>query len=124
MIEKLIEEEDGEFIFPDNGVSYSSKSEFLEIEILGFCGCGAPHTALEFLRDILKLIDAGKGYGDEIKKLLPNDGVYFFVFYMLSDKKLTEHGSSIGGCWLSDKGKELLADIEWCIENERELEEG
>ncbi len=119
MIEKLKKVDDFDFTYLDeNEISHPSKKSYLQTEILGFCGCGNPDSAMVFVRDILRLLEERKGFGEEIKKELPSDGIYYFVLYMLDNKGLTDHGGSIGGSWLSDKGKEVLADIEWCIENE------
>lgn len=123
MIEKLKKVDDSEYPYLDeNGVSHRSKKSYLQTEIFRFCGCGDPDSAMLFVRDMLKLLEERKGWSEEIKKELPTDGVYYFVLYMLDDKGLTEHGSSVGGSWLTDKGKEVLADIEWCIENEKDEE--
>lgn len=35
-----------------------------------------------------------------------------FVLYILNDKGFLEHGSSIGGSWLTDKGKLFLYLLE------------
>lgn len=122
MIEKLKNVDDSEYPYLDeNGVSHRSKKRYLQIEVLGFCGCGDPDSAMLLVRDILKLIKEEKEYSEEITKALPTDGVYYFVLYMLCDRGLIEHGSIVCRSWLTDKGEEVLSDIEWCLENEKDV---
>ena len=42
-------------------------------------------------------------------KVVDDQTVEYLVLYVLNDKGLTEHGTSIGGCWLTEKGKTALA---------------
>jgi len=117
MIEKLKKVDNTDFPYTDeNSVSWSSKSSYLQIEYLGFCGCGDPTSAMILIRDILNSIKEG---GTD-QTLFPSDGLYYFMLYWLDDKGFTEHGTSIHGCWLTDLGKEILNDINWCLENEKE----
>lgn len=44
-----------------------------------------------------------------IARVLPSDGVRYFVLYLLDHWDLTEHGGSVGGSWLSEKGRDVLA---------------
>ena len=119
MIEQLKKQDNSEFPYIDkDGVSHPSKKAFLQQEVFGFCGCGNPDEAMIFIHNVLQLINQEKGWGNEMQCLIPSEGVYYFVLYTLDDKKLTEHGTSIGGSWLTPKGKEVLADIEWCLQNE------
>jgi hypothetical protein len=124
MIEKLKRVDESDFPYKDeNGVHWSSKKSYLQQEFLDFYGCGSPDAAMVFIRDVLSLIKNGNGWGNpEIEALLPNEGIYHFVFYVLDHKGFIEHGTSIGGSWITDKGKELLVDIEWCIENEKDID--
>ena len=48
------------------------------------------------------------------------------MMYVLDYKGFTEHGGSIGGCWLTDKGRRLLTVLDaWnnVNSNEDELQE-
>lgn len=81
---------------------------------LGFCGCGDPEAALEFLRVILNALD--RGTNEERKALLKekfagNEGLYWTYLYLLDDNGLTEHGSNVVGCWLTEKGKDILLTL-------------
>lgn len=94
---------------------------------LGFCGCGDPEAALEFLRDTLNLLN--KEFDerwDGMQKRFPDGPMSWTYLYMLDDKGLTEHGSNIRGCWLTDKGKDILSalnaySIEQIIENDESI---
>lgn len=90
----------------------------------GFCGCGDPESALQFLLEILQLIkdraDAAnntekynKLYEDIEEKLhfKSTPGLFWLFLYMLDQKGLTEHGGTVRGCWLTDEGEKLLASI-------------
>lgn len=96
---------------------------------LDFCGCGNPEDTLHFIKEILNLIkDKHKedmGYDEYQDKLHgafqfkdnskpklkftdTQNGIVQFVFYYLDSAGLLEHGSSIGGAWLSTEGKNTL----------------
>lgn len=90
------------------------------------CGCGAPDDTCEFIYKVLCGFADGSPY-DTLKKILP--GVYsgsdslekgadnyaeWFLLYRLDQIGLLEHGGSIRGSWLTDKGKELVAAMKLC----------
>ena len=76
-----------------------------------FCGCDRPDAACERLRDVLRLHRL-YDHRDEFKRLIPDDGIEMLITYTLDHFKLTEHGGSVGGSWLSDKGINVLAALE------------
>lgn len=98
------------------------------------CGCGDPAASVRLIYDVLAAINrrcersqdldlfnqAHKAALDAIWReesaaldaLLPSRGIYYFVLYMLDHWDLLEHGTAIGGAWMSDKGKALLAVLE------------
>lgn len=123
MIEQLIDTGEGEYRYKDkDGVSYQSKKDFLG-SYFGFCGCGDPDAAMELLRDVLRLLKGHEWYSEKMKALLPSEGLNYLVLYMLNNNGLTEHGTSVNCSWLTDKGEEILKDIEWCLANEGDNEE-
>lgn len=73
---------------------------------LGLCGCGTPEAAFSLVRDILNLAPF---YEDQrwrqVEELVGNDGAHHIVLSMLTRAGLIEHGSSISGSWLTDKGR-------------------
>lgn len=130
MIEKLKKVDDSEYPYlDDEGTSHRSKSDYLQQNCLNSCGCGDPNSAMKIVRDTLQYcIDWKDKKGVYIDWLVKNvfggiEGAAYFVLYFLDHNGYTEHGSSVHGSWLTDKGEELLGDINWCLENEKDEEE-
>jgi hypothetical protein len=100
--------------------TYEAKSpltRFLEID-LKWCGCGNPEKALEYMRDVLRLLEArsaahwDKESNAAIDAVMDTrTGLGISYAYMLEAADLTEHGGSVHGLWLSDKGKQILAAL-------------
>jgi hypothetical protein len=72
-----------------------------------FCGCGDPSNAARVLRDILALHPLYE-HRQELEQILPDEGLRYLMLYTLDHFDLTDHGSSIGGAWLTDKGRSVL----------------
>ena len=96
--------------------------DFFSFELLDMCGCGCPENTHEWIRKILTIRsewqDKKISY-EEIKNRYKNDldlddsnnnhyGALQFILYILDAYGIVEHGSSIGGCWLTDLGKMYL----------------
>lgn len=98
-------------------------------EELDFCACGNPNLILEVIKNVLlsyvgkygvygerkehgqfiKEVSIALGYGEvDINKNDIAYGVYQIIANLLDSKGYLEHGSSIGGAWLTSEGKELL----------------
>jgi hypothetical protein len=92
-----------------DGVSYETAESVLG-DVLGFCGCGDPESALEYVAKILQAAKEKKIY-ERWKELFNSEGQGYFVLYTLDNKGVIEHGTSVGSSWLTQKGKELLEDI-------------
>jgi len=105
---------------------------------LGWCGCCNPAAALEYMRDVLAAIKANNDptpgqaeaildgivqsalgnpprEWDESRKRLEallggeeHGTLGLSYMYMLDAKELTEHGGNVMGCWLTDKGRDVL----------------
>lgn len=101
-IENIIEECMNEFIYED----------------LKLCGCGNPQDTYEVIRLILT---AHNQEESEDKHKILNDicginksehnnyhGLIQFASYILDSHDFLEHGSSISGAWLTEKGKLFL----------------
>jgi len=73
----------------------------------GFCGCGDPLSAMQFLYKVLKLAPFHQDW-KLVRDLFPNDGMYHFVLYQLNHLGLMEHGGSVGGGWLTERGELAL----------------
>ena len=117
-------QKDGSYV-DVNGCHHDDAKSFLQCHILGFCGCGAPEDSLRYIRDCLRHIANLKqvhekqatyeAWGNEGKELMGR--AEYFTRYVLDQKGLTEHGTSIKGAWLTDKGREILADIDTLLAN-------
>lgn len=96
----------------------------LRYEVMDFCGCGRPDEVSFMVRDILKAIDnkfnnfnkmSDKEVFDmfdkELKDILGFDSkniVFEFILHVLNSADLLEHGSGVGGSWLTNYGEEIL----------------
>ena len=71
------------------------------IHELGICGCGCPDKTYKAVHDMLIAFKNHAGaIGDNPYK--------YFMAYTLDCLEFIEHGTSIIGSWLTDKGEELL----------------
>lgn len=114
MIEKLKQQDDSEYKWIDEeGCSHKSKKDYLQQEILGFCGCGDPDSVTGYVGDFLQKLDNSERGNYE-------DMPYMFLVYWANHNGYAEHGTTARCSWLTDKGKELLSDINWCLENEKD----
>ena len=101
--------------------------DYYMFDVLHLCGCGNPEDTYEAIRRYLhvrKLRHENKditwdGIKEQYKAQLcidvDNDtehGVLQFMMYVLDYYDFTEHGSSVGGCWLTEKGKMLLTVLD------------
>lgn len=82
-------------------------------EVLKWCGCGDVEMSNRTLLHVLESIynePEGKKYLDYMEQYFGITSVYdnpllLLVAYNLDAVGLTEHGSSIGGAWLTTKGQ-------------------
>lgn len=86
--------------------------------VLGLCGCGKPsrvgrgiYRYLTMVSNKEKFIDNSEKYTKAFYKSY--DWIFkswqnLAIAYMLDDKGLIEHGSNIGGCWITELGKMYL----------------
>lgn len=75
-----------------------------------FCGCGSPELAASKLQAMLSLCPFYENRA-ALEQMIPDAGVLELLLYTLDHFDLIEHGGSIGGSWLSDKGKQVLAAL-------------
>lgn len=109
---------EGNYFIDQDGISYNTPYEYLWNGILGACGCGWSEDLAKRAYKVLQLFSFS---GDEWNRR--NWSVYkkkdftdLTLAYWLDKEGLTEHGSSIGGSWLSDKGKKIYLSIKECLE--------
>lgn len=68
-----------------------------------FCGCGNPEDAAGALLRLLRLHPLYEHH-DEFDEWITDGGVAMLLLYQLDRLELTEHGGSVGGGWLTEKG--------------------
>lgn len=85
----------------------------LAYEKLHWC-CGRPEQVLRAIHEVLKqskhnhtIADRGGFYSNCYE-----DGYKQFMWHALNDAGLLEHGSGVGGSWLTDEGEYLLKLLE------------
>jgi hypothetical protein len=114
MIEQLKKQDESEYPYLDeDGCSHRTKKEYLQTCVLNFCGCGDPDAVMIYVRDFLVKLNKQEWSDYE-------DIPYMFLVYWADQNGFAEHGTTARCSWLTDKGEELLADIEWCLENEKD----
>lgn len=76
---------------------------------------GSPDENVTFIGNVLRLFEYRENntydqWKGKVRELLPTGDVEYFMWYWLDKEEYTEHGGSVPG-WLTDKGKQLLSDI-------------
>lgn len=83
---------------------------------LRFCGCGNPDEAYALVRDLLALAPFFDHRPEVRNRIGGGPGVEMLVLYSLDGAGLIEHGTGIGGSWLTPKGRhylDLMQRHEW-----------
>lgn len=80
--------------------------EQLAVELDWFCGCGNPEDAAESLMEFLDLFPLYENQ-DGFRIWMPTGWGqrYLFLYLIDAQTEWMEHGGSIGGSWLTDRGK-------------------
>lgn len=75
---------------------------------LNMCGCGWAEEAFTLVRDLLNLAPFYQGgRWRQAEEMFGHPGAYHLVLSALEHADVIEHGSSIGGSWLTPKGAHL-----------------
>jgi len=103
--------EHGDVVGQD-GCHYDSEAEAMYYS-LGLCGCGCPEEVHALMIDCLRQFagDVWPKPGiDAIAKIVQEKPtvVAEFIAHFLAKCDLTEHGGSVYGCWLSERGKQFI----------------
>lgn len=105
----LKKNDDSEFGYVDNdGVSWDSPLEWLWVGVLGGCGCGHSDYLSEMAWKILKNF-ANDDFAGRLH--VYDKDKYEILAHWMDDKELIEHGTGIGGSWLTDYGKKVYETI-------------
>ena len=107
---------------PD-GCDYDNLLDYICTGLLKWCGCGSPESALIYLRDTLADIQHRSEvewkqnppiYAGKLSArmaALP-DGLQYIYWYWIDNMELIEHGGSVGGSWLTERGRQFLARLQ------------
>ncbi len=76
------------------------------------CGCRQPQICWDIL--LVYLLVTGSYYSTE-------EPFELFFIYVIDHLKFTEHGTSIYGAWITNKGKEVLAWLQQNIDKAGDL---
>ena len=106
-----IDPQNGYLIGPD-GCHYDNEAAAMYFDQIGLCGCGSPGEVHQFLLDCMSATKETSDILDyeKIKDLIKAnpDTVTQLVLHFLDSRDLTEHGGSVWGSWLTDRGKQVL----------------
>jgi hypothetical protein len=83
---------------------------------IGLCGCGNAEEAFDLVRDLLNLAPFYE-HRQEVAALVGTGATGHIVLSALDNADLLEHGGTIHGSWLTDKGewyqKALASITDW-----------
>jgi hypothetical protein len=74
------------------------------------CGCGSPQETWKLIHELLSLAPFYEdGRWKQVEGILGR--AHGFVLGVLTEADLLEHGGSVGGSWITDKGRWLLEAV-------------
>ena len=81
---------------------------------MNFWGCGSPSDNLEIIHKYLSCADTAKSRTDKEALVGPivESSIYGFMCHYLDSLDLTEHGSTVTGSWLTEKGEDILFGLQ------------
>lgn len=99
----------------EDGCHYENEHQAFHFAVLGMCGCGLPTESFNFLKGVAacfdrrtkgEWIDAEQAVSLLVKK--DPDIAAHVLAHVLSHLDVLEHGGSVCGSWLTDKGAALV----------------
>ena len=97
---------DGEYYLDQDDVSWSSVESWFFCDILGGCGCGTSEDlATKAIGLLIDLAAPERDYNAFAIKY--NDQFWELLMHWFDHAGLVEHGTSIFGSWLTDKGQAI-----------------
>ena len=91
-----------------NECDFDDAGEVVWMGMFDFCGCGNPRVHLDTLLSTLRKMDLWHT-AKELPNYTPEEELWL---YFLNLHEFAEHGSSVFGSWLSEKGKHLKCVLE------------
>lgn len=79
---------------------------------LGWCGCGMPEAAAAWLRRALEAHPSYEHQAVQRSVWGEDAGREYVLRYLLDHAAFTEHGGSVGGAWLTERGERVLAALQ------------
>lgn len=128
MTDKFSRDPDSGMLVGPDGCHYENEHKVHLHAVLNLCGCGNPVEAYNFCRDALILFDR-RGNGpwidaeEALRELIaakPDVAAHVFA-HVLTHLKVLEHGSTVGGSWLTDKGAAIV-DLRAMTEEDDEID--
>ena len=94
----------GNFDYLDpEGISHEHPYDYLA-GIIGLCGCGSHDELAKKTWVIFKAIVTEQ---ENKYELIYENELNEFIAHMLNHKELLEHGTSVGGSWVTEKGQKV-----------------
>lgn len=76
------------------------------VDELRICCCGCPDQVYRLIHAVMKEISKKGTRTDDTV------GYYNYMIYQLNEQGFLEHGSSIFGSWITEKGKKLIEALD------------
>lgn len=94
---------------PD-GCHYETEQEAMFVGQLHICNCGMPENEHAFVCELLQRTNGNILDTKRIETLVANHTAEATTLLLkfLTERNLLEHGSSIYGSWLTDRGKQFV----------------
>lgn len=87
------------------------------IDELSICGCGNPKMVYRLIHVVMKEIL------ESSVKVTDHVGYYDYMIYQLNEQGFLEHGSSIYGSWVTEKGEKLIEALDEMAKYDYEYED-
>jgi hypothetical protein len=104
-----------------DGVSYPELIDYVVGEVIGVCGCADMDGICDYMDKVFNHFNTAQERGvywdtlvDEVFK--GNETFAYLLVGRMDHAELLEHGISMRGSWLTDKGRELWVDVKKCLE--------
>lgn len=113
MLKDLKLHPDGMVEGPD-GCCWESRADYMFIGVLPSCDCGDPASIGRYVRDMLRkhVADSGDHTTSRWETVDYADLPVMFFLSWANREKYIEHGTTIRCSWLTEKGEELLRDLD------------
>lgn len=100
-------------------VQFFAPNEKVElIDELNICGCGNPNMVYRLIHVVMK--DILKFSSVKVDDYV---GYYDYMIYQLNEQGFLEHGSSIYGSWVTEKGEKLIEALDEMAKYDYEYED-